>query len=63
MKFLMTLNLQNNDLLTIPIEFGKAEHIKSLQLEGNPFRVPRPQILAKGTLAILEYLRGRIAES
>jgi Leucine-rich repeat (LRR) protein len=63
MKFLTTLNLQNNDLLTIPIELGKAEHLKSLQLEGNPFRVPRPQILAKGTLAILEYLRGRIAES
>lgn len=32
-------------------------------LEGNPFRLPRPQIVEKGTAAILEYLRGRLSES
>lgn len=63
MRFLSTLNLQNNDILNLPIELGKADHLKSLQLEGNPFRCPRPQILAKGTPAILEYLRGRLTES
>ena len=33
---------------------------RHLQLGGNPFRVPRAAILAKGTDAILEYLRDRM---
>lgn len=33
---------------------------RSLLLEGNAFRQPRPAILTKGTNAILEYLRDRI---
>ena len=33
---------------------------RSLQLDGNSFRIPRTAILSKGTLAVLEYLRGRI---
>jgi hypothetical protein len=37
--------------------------LRSLQLEGNPFKVPRPQIIQKGTSAILEYLRGRLLET
>ena len=62
MKSLTTLSLQNNDIQQVPLDLGKAIQLKSLQLEGNPFRLPRPQILAKGTLAILEYLRGRMLE-
>lgn len=33
---------------------------RTLLLEGNPFRTPRAAILAKGTAAVLEYLRSRI---
>ena len=33
---------------------------RSLQLSGNPCRNPRPAILAKGTPALLQYLRDRI---
>lgn len=33
---------------------------RSLQLEGNPFRNPRPAVLCKGTQALLAYLRDRI---
>ena len=33
---------------------------RSLQLEGNAFRNPRAAILAKGTQALLAYLRDRI---
>ena len=28
MKFLSTLNLQNNDIMQVPIELGKAEQIR-----------------------------------
>ncbi len=63
MKCLSTLNLQNNDLENIPIELGRATQLKSMPLDGNPFRLPGHRILAKGTPAVLEYLRGRIIES
>lgn len=57
---LSSLDLQNNDLLQIPPELGNCESLRSLNLEGNPFRTPRAAILAKGTAAVLEYLRSRI---
>ncbi|KAL7984993.1 hypothetical protein Chor_003563 [Crotalus horridus] len=63
MEKLSTLDLQNNDLLHIPPELGNCENLRVLLLEGNPFRTPRAAILAKGTVAVLEYLRSRIPTS
>uniref|UniRef100_A0A250XZI4 Leucine-rich repeat-containing protein 40 n=1 Tax=Castor canadensis TaxID=51338 RepID=A0A250XZI4_CASCN len=60
MENLTTLDLQNNDLLQIPPELGNCVNLRTLLLDGNPFRVPRAAILMKGTAAILEYLRDRI---
>ncbi|XP_026521794.1 leucine-rich repeat-containing protein 40 [Notechis scutatus] len=60
MEKLSTLDLQNNDLLQIPPELGNCDNLRVLLLEGNPFRTPRAAILAKGTAAVLEYLRSRI---
>ncbi|XP_060062385.1 leucine-rich repeat-containing protein 40 isoform X2 [Erinaceus europaeus] len=60
MENLITLDLQNNDLLHIPPELGSCVNLRTLLLDGNPFRVPRAAILMKGTAAVLEYLRDRI---
>ncbi|XP_065593541.1 leucine-rich repeat-containing protein 40 [Cyrtonyx montezumae] len=60
MEKLGTLDLQNNDLLQVPPELGNCETLRTLLLEGNPFRAPRAAVLAKGTAAVLEYLRSRI---
>ncbi|XP_053104552.1 leucine-rich repeat-containing protein 40 isoform X2 [Hemicordylus capensis] len=60
MDKLGTLDLQNNDLLQVPPELGNCFNLRTLLLEGNPFRTPRAAILAKGTVAVLEYLRSRI---
>ncbi|XP_035699357.1 leucine-rich repeat-containing protein 40-like isoform X2 [Branchiostoma floridae] len=57
---LATLDLQNNDIMQVPPQLGNVTSLRSLQLGGNPFRVPRPAILAKSTADLLEYLRGRI---
>nr|XP_022313599.1 leucine-rich repeat-containing protein 40-like isoform X2 [Crassostrea virginica] len=57
---LATVDLQNNNIEQVPPELGTCTQIKSLLLNGNAFRNPRPAILAKGTLALLEYLRSRI---
>uniref|UniRef100_A0A286Y2G6 Leucine-rich repeat-containing protein 40 n=1 Tax=Cavia porcellus TaxID=10141 RepID=A0A286Y2G6_CAVPO len=60
MENLTTLDLQNNDLLQVPPELGNCVSLRTLLLDGNPFRVPRAAVLAKGTAAVLEYLRDRI---
>lgn len=60
MSVLSTLDLSNNDLLQVPPELGLCSSLRCLSLEGNPFRTPRAAIVAKGTDAVLEYLRSRI---
>ena len=60
LKLLAVLDLSNNDIQQVPPELGTLTQIRSLQLEGNSFRVPRPQILVKGTQSIMSYLRDRI---
>lgn len=60
MALLSTLDLSNNDLLHLPPELGLCSSLRCLSLEGNPFRTPRAAIVAKGTDAVLEYLRSRI---
>ncbi|XP_062412276.1 leucine-rich repeat-containing protein 40 isoform X1 [Sardina pilchardus] len=57
---LSTLDLQNNDIMQVPPELGNCTSLRALSLDGNPFRNPRAAIVAKGTDAILEYLRSRI---
>ncbi|KAG9350882.1 hypothetical protein JZ751_024771 [Albula glossodonta] len=57
---LSTLDLQNNDIMHVPPELGNCTSLRTLMLEGNPFRNPRAAIMAKGTDALLEYLRSRI---
>ncbi|XP_068599438.1 leucine-rich repeat-containing protein 40 [Brachionichthys hirsutus] len=57
---LSTLDLSNNDLLKIPPELGLCSSLRHLSLEGNPFRTPKAAVVAKGTEAVLEYLRSRI---
>uniref|UniRef100_A0A3B4XLH2 Leucine-rich repeat-containing protein 40 n=1 Tax=Seriola lalandi dorsalis TaxID=1841481 RepID=A0A3B4XLH2_SERLL len=57
---LSTLDLSNNDLLNVPPELGLCSSLRCLSLEGNPFRSPRAAIVAKGTDAVMEYLRSRI---
>eukprot|EP00127_Corallochytrium_limacisporum_P004728 Clim_evm82s172 gene=Clim_evmTU82s172 len=56
---LKTLDLSNNNISQVPAELGHLR-LQSLGLTGNPFRIPRPQIVMKGTNAILDYLRSRL---
>ncbi|XP_065643607.1 leucine-rich repeat-containing protein 40 isoform X2 [Hydra vulgaris] len=60
MKCLRTLDLSNNNIACVPPQLGNVEWLQSLNLDGNPFRNPRAQILMKGTQNLLAYLRDRI---
>ncbi|KAF6775681.1 hypothetical protein AHF37_04973 [Paragonimus kellicotti] len=59
MPRLVHLDLADNDIDSLPANCC-VQHLKSLQLSGNTFRIPRPAVVAKGTSAILEYLRSRL---
>jgi hypothetical protein len=63
LKNLAVLDLQNNSIDLVPPELGTLKQIRSLQLEGNAFRVPRATILVKGTEAVMAYLRDRMPQS
>lgn len=56
---LAVLDLTNNDINVVPPELGLLQ-LRSLGLEGNTFRIPRHEVLAKGTASVLSYLRDRI---
>ena len=60
LKTLHTLDLSNNNIARIPPQLGNVSWLKSLTLDGNSFRNPRPQIMTQGTQFILGYLRDRI---
>ncbi|XP_026287619.1 leucine-rich repeat-containing protein 40 [Frankliniella occidentalis] len=57
---LAVLDLANNDINQVPPELGLLSGLRSLSLEGNTFRIPRHEVLAKGTACVLSYLRDRI---
>lgn len=60
LKRLHTLDLSNNNIDNVPPLLGNMKQIRALELNGNKFRQPRHQILAKGTDSIMSYLRDRI---
>ncbi|KAJ5788411.1 Leucine rich repeats (2 copies) [Penicillium paradoxum] len=72
---LQVLELSNNDLDALPPKigllaaerspqnWGTGSALRRFEVAGNRFRVPRWQVVAKGTDAILEFLRERIPDS
>ncbi|CAF1052171.1 unnamed protein product [Rotaria sp. Silwood1] len=59
---LCTFNVRNNNIQRLPPELSKCTLLKSLDVAGNPFKLPRPATIAKGTQAILEHLRNQLIE-
>ena len=60
LKTLNRLDIRNNDLTTIPPELSLINTLNNLRLEGNPIKSIRMEIINKGTLEILKYLRTRL---
>ncbi|KAI3386137.1 hypothetical protein SNEBB_003046 [Seison nebaliae] len=54
------LDLSNNNIKSIPNEFGLCSTLRQFKIGGNPCKMIRPAILAKGTTAILDYLKNRL---
>eukprot|EP00112_Aurelia_sp_Birch-Aquarium-sp1_P003995 Seg1452.3 transcript_id=Seg1452.3/GoldUCD/mRNA.D3Y31 product="Leucine-rich repeat-containing protein 40" protein_id=Seg1452.3/GoldUCD/D3Y31 len=60
LRKLERLDLTNNHISVLPNVIGNMENIKSISLDGNPLRGLRRDIVAKGTGAVLNYLKSRI---
>ncbi|KAF3927004.1 hypothetical protein ABW20_dc0110170 [Dactylellina cionopaga] len=59
---LQVIDLTNNSIGSLPPKLGLLadKGLRDLRVGGNLFRVPRRQVLEKGTEALLEWLRERI---
>ena len=57
-----TLAAVNNDLSSLPHWLGFHKTIQSVNVEGNPMKRIRRQVIEKGTQAILLFLRDKFIE-
>lgn len=56
LKNLRILMIVNNDIQKLPNLIGKHEHLKNIQIEGNPLKSIRRPIVSQGSTGILKYL-------
>ncbi|RPB17055.1 L domain-like protein [Morchella conica CCBAS932] len=54
------LDLNSNSIKYLPPQLGTVASLRELRVTGNLFRVPRWQVLEKGTEGIMEWLRDRL---
>ena len=52
------LNLENNNLSKLPTELGFMK-LLGLKIDGNPLKLIKRQVIEKGTVAIMDFLRNR----
>ena len=59
---MQVLDVADNEIRQLPPILGRCfGSMRSLSLEGNPFRIPRRDVVERGTDAVLEWLRNRLA--
>ncbi|RKP15427.1 hypothetical protein BJ684DRAFT_7022 [Piptocephalis cylindrospora] len=56
---LRTLDMANNELTSLPPRLGLCPNLRQVSVDGNRFRIPRRDILDRGSDALLEWLRAR----
>ena len=54
------LDLAGNAITTLPPQLALLQNLRELRVQGNLFRVPRWQVLEKGTDAVMSWLHDRL---
>lgn len=62
LQSLERFDVSNNDLNNLPFTLGTLPNLKLLLVEGNPIKSIRRDIIQRGTLGLLKYLRSRLTE-
>ncbi|XP_023214444.1 leucine-rich repeat-containing protein 40-like [Centruroides sculpturatus] len=62
LQSLERFDLTNNNLSGLPYTLGTLPHLKSLSIEGNSMRSIRRDIIQRGTVQLLKWLRSRIED-
>jgi Leucine-rich repeat (LRR) protein len=60
LRDLRRLDVQNNNLSNLPARLAALRQLTSLVVDGNPLRAIRREIVQKGAVEILKYLRSRL---
>ena len=60
---LRELHLESNQLNSLPPEIGQLQKLQTLDLSHNPLPEPYPELIERGTDAVLNYLRSLATES
>ncbi|GFY38907.1 leucine-rich repeat-containing protein 40 [Trichonephila inaurata madagascariensis] len=60
LQSLERLDVSNNALTSLPYTLGTLPHLKFLSIDGNPMRSIRRDIIQRGTVQLLRWLRSRI---
>ncbi|KAL7749096.1 hypothetical protein RI367_005501 [Sorochytrium milnesiophthora] len=56
---LAQLDISNNALAKLPVELGKCPQLKMVKVEGNCFRVPRYDVVQRGSDAVIKWCKDR----
>ena len=59
---LNSLAMVNNDVTGMPSWIGFHKRLSTLQIDGNPLKMIRRQIVDRGTQEIMRYLRDKFVE-
>ena len=59
MNELTLFSIENNNLKKLSNEIGLIPNLKTLMVAGNAFKMPNAGFIAKGSAAVIEYLRNR----
>jgi internalin A len=59
---LTSLNLSSNQLELLPESIGRLINLKPLNIDSNPLNKIPPEVVKKGSIAVLDYYRQRLEE-
>ena len=62
MKALVCLDVENNSIGRLPPELSLIPNLRTLLVMGNTFKIPRADVLAKGSTEVLDWLKNKVPQ-
>ena len=62
MSSLVCLDLENNNIGRLPPELSLIPNLRTLLVMGNTFKIPRADVLAKGSAEVIAWLKNKVPQ-